>query len=112
MQRLSGFTPRGTSLGRSARVVEAFLFLGAVAAVTALLGFSTTAVPVPPRWRGALIGIATGLFGIFLFGLGYRRGTRHEGLRMSSGGDQKQSDPTPDEAKFWLKKFLEEQQKK
>ncbi|MDP3685877.1 MAG: hypothetical protein Q8R32_03530 [bacterium] len=94
------------------RVAGVLLFIGAVAAAVTLLGVSTTALAVSPRWRGTLIGALVGLYGLLLFNFGYLRGVRRPRPRVPSETDQERPGPSPDEAKFWLKKFLAEQQKK
>lgn len=88
------------------------LTIGAVAAGAFLLGLSTRAVAVSPRWHGALQGVMVGLYGLLLFSLGYTWSFRRRDTNAWRTPDQDRSGPTPEEAKFWLRKFLEEQQKR
>jgi len=88
------------------------LTIGAVAAGAILLGLSTAALTVPPRWHGAFMGTAVGLYGLFLFGLGTIWSVRRRNTHGLDTPNQDRLGPTPAEAKFWLRKFLEEQQKK
>ncbi|TSC73192.1 MAG: hypothetical protein G01um101438_215 [Parcubacteria group bacterium Gr01-1014_38] len=86
--------------------------IGAVAVGAVLLGLSTAALTVPPRWHGALMGIMVGLYGLLLFSLGYTWSVRLRNTHAPGTPDQDRPGPTPEEAKFWLRKFLEEQQKR
>lgn len=87
------------------------LAIGAVISGGLLLGLRTTALQASPRWHGALGGALAGVYGLCLFGLGATWST-HRGTAAFRTRHDTSPSATPEEAKFWLRKFLEEQQKK
>lgn len=84
------------------------LVIGAVVAGIGVLILSTRTMGLPRGWHGALLGVLVGLYGLCAFGLG---ALWHDPARQSDTLTGSQNGLTAQDAKFWLRKFLEEQQK-
>ncbi len=85
------------------------LIAGGLAAGIATLALSTRTVTIPSRWHGALLGTCVGVFGLCMFGIG---ALWNERSRVVCAAQEKRNGVAPHDAKFWLRKFLEEQQRK
>jgi hypothetical protein len=96
---------------RSRLAFGAFLITGSVFGVIAV-AITTMRVPESAPLRGAVFGLAGGLFGASLFTAGVLYG-RSEILQAPRGGIPprvRKPAVSPAEAKFWLQRFLEEHQ--
>lgn len=89
---------------------------GVALTVAAVAGtwFLTLAIrqPYAPGVRGLLLGLAAGVFGVSVFVAGYVLGVTAEPISGDAAPRVRSERPTPDEAKFWLQRFLAEHQRK
>lgn len=84
------------------------LAIGAVIAGMGVLMLSTRTMGFPRGWHGALLGVLVGLYGLCVFGIGALWNDR---ARRGDAPPEPRNGPAAQDAKFWLRKFLEEQQK-
>lgn len=88
------------------------LLVAGVGAGVAAVVMGALDVPAQRDVRWALVGLAGGIFGVSLFlaGLLFGRDLRGNGGQPEPT-ESRRSVVSPEEAKFWLQRFLEEHQK-
>ncbi len=101
------------------RVPERSLAISALgigaAAGTAFVVLGLLGIPGSLPARGTLLGLSAGLFGGSLFLSGFFMGHRlrtPEGAAGNGADARMGSAVSPDEAKYWLRRFLEEHQRR
>lgn len=94
------------------RLLLAALVLIAAASGGAVVALATLEVPSRAALRGLALGVAGGLFGAALFCAGALLGRYAwtSGGAPAGRGDARTPAVSPEEAKFWLQRFLEEHQ--